>query len=260
MKTTRAVLVFSACLAVTAVAQPGRAAGPARSGQGMELAQAGQVVQPTQPGRMPQPAQPGQAVQPGQAIQPAQPGQAGQPGQVVQPTPGAVGGNAPLMDEWAARRRQVRDKVLTRLQEQGKVPRDGTIEFEARFRPDPKDPAKLFVAVDAVRVTPHGPGKAPGRPEHVDGKAGTEAIDLALAPIEMPGRVELRTLDVPVAVSFKEAVTIREGRVDEAPAFAPAPSSGLTGGGADVGGDGAVAGFFGQVKGFWRKIVGFFGF
>jgi hypothetical protein len=52
--------------------------------------------------------------------------------------PAAAGGNKALMDEWAARRRQVRDKVLDRLREQGKVPRDGTVEFEARFRPDPR--------------------------------------------------------------------------------------------------------------------------
>jgi hypothetical protein len=135
--------------------------------------------------------------------------------------PAAAGGNKVLMDEWAARRREVRDKVLSRLREQGRVPRDGTVEFEARFRPDPKDPAKLFVAVDAVRVTPFPPGKAPGKPEHVDGTAGTAAIDLALAPIEVPSGVELRTLDVPVAVAFKESVTIREGSVDESPAFAP---------------------------------------
>jgi hypothetical protein len=38
----------------------------------------------------------------------------------------------------------------------------------------------------------------------VDGKAGAEAIDLALAPIALPDKVELRSLDVPVAASFRE--------------------------------------------------------
>ncbi len=170
-------------------------------------------------------------------------------------TPAAAGGNKVLMDEWAGRRREVRDKVLSRLREQGRVPRDGTVEFEARVRPDPKDPAKLFVAVDAVRVTPFSPGKAPGKPEHVDGTAGTAAIDLALAPIELPSGVELRNLDVPVAVAFKESVTIREGNVDESPAFAPAPAPapGLTGGGAA--GDEADQGFLGRLKAWWHKMV-----
>ncbi|MFZ5812714.1 MAG: hypothetical protein ACOY4F_11770 [Thermodesulfobacteriota bacterium] len=171
--------------------------------------------------------------------------------------PAAAGGNKALMDEWATRRREVRDKVLSRLREQGRVPRDGTVEFEARFRPDPKDPAKLFVAVDAVRVTPFPPGKAPGKPEHVDGKAGTQAIDLALAPIEVPSRVELRNLDVPIAVAFKESVTIREGSVDESPAFAPAPAPapGLTGGGADAAGDGADQGVWARLRAWWHKMV-----
>jgi len=191
---------------------------------------------------------------------------AGPPAQVVQAAPAApagqgavVGGNKALMDEWAARRRQVRDKVLERLMEQGKVPRDGTVEFEARFKPDPRDPSKLFVAVDAVRVTPFAPSKAPGRPEHVQGAAGTQAIDLALAPMPVPGRTELATLDIPMAAPFKETMTIREGRVEEAPAFAPPPApAGLQGGG---GASGAAedGGVWAGVQRVWKRIVDFFG-
>jgi hypothetical protein len=179
--------------------------------------------------------------------------QAGQPGQGT-----VVGGNKALMEEWAARRRQIRDKVLERLVEKGKVPRDGTIEFEARFKPDPKDPSRLFVAVDAVRVTPFAPAAPSGRPEQVAGAAGTQAIDLALAPMPVPGRVEYASLDIPMAAPFKETVTIREGKVEEAPAFAPAPP-GLTGGGAAQATQETDQGFMGAVKAFWRRIVDFFG-
>jgi hypothetical protein len=173
----------------------------------------------------------------------------------------AVGGNKVLMDEWAARRRQIRDTVLERLKQQGKVPRDGAIEFEARFKPDPKDPAKLFVAVDAVRITPYAPGTPPGRPEHVSGPAGTQAIDLALAPMAVPGRTENLSLDIPMAAAFKETVTLRDGRVEEAPAFAPAPApASMPGGGAAQGAaPGGDAGAWGAVKAFWKRIVDFFG-
>lgn len=198
--------------------------------------------------------QPAPVVQAAPAAPGAQTAQTGQAGQGA-----VVGGNKALMDEWAARRRQVRDKVLERLMEQGKVPRDGTVEFEARFKPDPKDPSRLFVAVDAVRVTPFTPSKAPGRPEHVQGAAGTQAIDLALAPMPVPGRTELATLDIPMAAPFRETMTIREGRVEEAPAFAPPPApAGLQGGGAASGaaGDGGV---WGGVQRVWKRIVDFFG-
>jgi len=186
----------------------------------------------------------------GQAVPAAPAGQSGQ-GTVV-------GGNKALMEEYAARRRQIRDKVLERLVEKGKVPRDGTIEFEARFKPDPKDPSRLFVAVDAVRVTPFAPSAPSGRPEQVTGAAGTQAIDLALAPMPVPGRVEYASLDIPMAAPFKETVTIREGKVEEAPAFAPTPP-GLTGGGAAPAKQATDQGFMGAVKAFWRRIVDFFG-
>ncbi len=192
-----------------------------------------------------QPANPGQ---PAPAVQPGQPGQGA-----------VVGGNKALMDEWAASRRQVRDKVLERLKEQGKVPRDGTIEFEARFKPDPKDPSRLFVAVDAVRVTPFAPSKAPGKPEHVQGAAGTQAIDLALAPMAVPGRTELATLNIPMAAPFKETVTIREGRVEETPAFAPPPAPARIQGGGAAGDSGTDGGVWGEVQRIWKRIVGFFG-
>lgn len=181
---------------------------------------------------------------------------AGSAGKAAQPGQGtAVGGNKALMDEWAARRRQIRDTVLERLKEQGKVPRDGAIEFEARFKPDPKDPARLFVAVDAVRVTPFSPTSPPGRPQQVTGAAGTQAIDLALAPMPIPGRVEYASLDIPMAAPFKETVVIREGKVEETPAFAPPPApTGLTGGGVA-----ADEGVLGWVKTMWKRIVDFFG-
>lgn len=202
--------------------------------------------------------QPTPAAQPARQAQPPQPAPAAQTGQAVQAGQGApVGGNKALMDEWAARRRQVRDKVLERLIEQGKIPRDGAVEFEARFRPDPKDPSKLFVAVDAVRVTPFAPGSPPGRPEHVQGAAGTQAVDLALAPMPVPRRSELVSLDIPMAAPFKETVIIREGRVEEAPAFAPAPPPpAMTGGGAGPDRNGGV---WEEVQRVWKRIVGFFG-
>jgi len=122
------------------------------------------------------------------------------------------GGNAALMDAWKARQQELSRKIAQQLFEEGRIPRDGTIRYTARVKPDAAAPGGLELRVDSLTVAPAGPGAG----VRVEGPAATQAMDKALAPREPDIAVRLKGLDVPVGTEVTGALTIKDGHpVDE---------------------------------------------
>ncbi|MCX7822629.1 MAG: hypothetical protein N2260_04195 [Syntrophobacterales bacterium] len=65
-----------------------------------------------------------------------------------------------LMDEWARHKRQITEKIVTKLRQEGKLPQYGTIEFTARVKPLPS--GELEVTVDSLKVYPKEGVKSSG--------------------------------------------------------------------------------------------------
>lgn len=56
-----------------------------------------------------------------------------------------------LMDEWVKHKRQIAEKVVNKLRQEGKLPQYGTIEFTARVKPLPS--GDLEIIVDKFKVS-----------------------------------------------------------------------------------------------------------
>lgn len=124
------------------------------------------------------------------------------------------GGNAALMDAWKARQQELSKKIAERLFEDGRIPRDGTVTYKARVKPDASAPGGLVLCVDALSVTPAGPGAG----KRVEGAAASQAMDMALGPRDAGLAVHLQSLDVPVGTEVSGKMVIKDGKpVEESP-------------------------------------------
>jgi len=119
----------------------------------------------------------------------------------------AKGGNKALMEAWAARKREVRQKVLDMLAESGKLPQNGSVSFEAALRPDPANANALEIVIESVTVSPapatQGAGEA----------SGTESIGAAMTPVDISGIVESRPLPAPVSGKVEDKIVITGGKM-----------------------------------------------
>lgn len=119
----------------------------------------------------------------------------------------AKGGNKALMEAWAARKREVRQKVLDMLDASGKLPQNGSVSFEAVLRPDPANANALEIVIESVTVSPapakQGAGEAPR----------TESIDAAMTPVDITGIVESRPLPAPVSGKVEDNIVITGGKI-----------------------------------------------
>lgn len=154
----------------------------------------------------------------------------------------AMAGNQALLENWAKNKQQIKEKVYEQLQKEGKIPKNGSVYFEARTKKDPANPKNVLVEVDAIRVDEAGekttwkkpqaetegpgpvrggavalpetkPGKATGKPAH--------SAPTPIKPVDVTGYVRLGTLDIPVGEVVSDTLTIKDGKI--APDAAPAP-------------------------------------
>jgi len=136
------------------------------------------------------------------------------------------GGNAELMEKWAAQRRLIRDEVLETLRSQGRLPRDGTVSFTALAAPDPERLGHLRIRVESLEILPSPGGAGSGTTGTTGtggtGGAGDPARDMerAFSPLDISRYVILEGLDIPVGGNVQETVTMKEGR----PVFADPPA------------------------------------
>jgi len=57
-----------------------------------------------------------------------------------------------LMDEWSKHKRQITERIVTKLRQEGKLPQYGTVEFTARVKPLPS--GDLDIVIDHLKVYP----------------------------------------------------------------------------------------------------------
>lgn len=63
-----------------------------------------------------------------------------------------------LMDEWLKHKRQITDKIVTKLRQEGKLPQYGTVEFTARVKP--LSSGDLEIVIDNLKVYPRNETKS----------------------------------------------------------------------------------------------------
>jgi len=119
----------------------------------------------------------------------------------------AKGGNKALMEAWAARKREVRQKVLDMLAESGKLPQNGSVSFEAVLRPDPANENALEIVIESVAVSPAPANQGAGETPRPD------SIDAAMTPVDISGIVESRPLPAPVSGKVEDKIFISGGKM-----------------------------------------------
>jgi len=80
----------------------------------------------------------------------------------VVPVPKAQGGNKALMEDWVRKKQALRDQVYEDLRRKGLIPKDGTVTFDARVKPDPKNPGKVTVKIESMTITERPKGQGQG--------------------------------------------------------------------------------------------------
>lgn len=137
------------------------------------------------------------------------------------PLAASAGGNEALMREWAAKKRQARERVFQGLQDQGLLPRDGTVSFEAVVKPDPDFPDKTRIVIQSIRISPN---PAQSAPQRVEGAAAAAAIAAAFKPVDMSHPTIFQSLDVPVGATLSDKLTVENGRLLAEELAPPAPA------------------------------------
>lgn len=142
-------------------------------------------------------------------------------------------GQKELMQAWEARKRSVTDQVYEQLRREGRLPRDGTVEFKAFTRPDPDTPGQVRVEVDEVRITSSPEGLDPSGFESVDpagsGKGTAAATRSGTAqnkrvmippvrmetidwqPMDVSSYISCESLDIPVGQELQGRFEVRKG-------------------------------------------------
>jgi len=116
------------------------------------------------------------------------------------PFPTAKGGNKALMEDWARKKRALRDQVADDLRRKGLLPKDGVVSFEALVKPDPRNPGKVQVRIESLTIHE---AKAPAN----------TATDPIFAP-RKPGPVEEASIPIGGG-TVRENITIVGGKPQE---------------------------------------------
>jgi hypothetical protein len=153
-----------------------------------------------------------------------------------------TGGNRALMEEWQSRQNAVKQEIYNKLKKEGKLPRNGRIEFEARVKTDPKNKNKVQLEIENVRVIDESESKSAMTevPARGNGSAGgayavgntIRMPEVELRNIELKGgeflrdHIEIRDIDIPGApavVKDKVSKPVEEAKAPEAVPQAPKP-------------------------------------
>lgn len=126
----------------------------------------------------------------------------------------AVGGNRALMEEWNQKKSLVKQQIYDKLKREGKLPKNGRIEFEARIKPDPRNKDKVDIEVDKLRVIDSSKeasaqstskGTSTGYASTSKKDHGTEAYQ----PIHIP-QVEMRNIEFTSSAVIHDFVELRD--------------------------------------------------
>jgi hypothetical protein len=133
--------------------------------------------------------------------------------------PKKVGGNRVLMEQRAARKALVQQKIFEALKQAQQIPRHGIVEYEARVKQDPQNKDNFFIVIDKVKVIERPP-QGENRQQGVQGKDPSSLSEMIFKPIDSSGYVEKRNIDLGNAEVVNDRIEIE--------------NFGLVGGGANL--------------------------
>lgn len=129
-------------------------------------------------------------------------------------------GQKELLEAWSARKQAVTNEVYERLREEGKLPRDGAVQFKAHTKPDPEAPGKVILEVEEVLVLPRPEkGEASAGAVETRGHSGNKKSMLTpITPVilewesmDVPGYITYESLDIPVGEELVGRFDVRGG-------------------------------------------------
>lgn len=133
---------------------------------------------------------------------------------VVVPGPKAQGGNKALMADWVRKKQALRDQVYEDLRRKGLIPRDGTVTFDARVKPDPKNPGKVTVKIESMTITERP--KASGQAQNQGGAFPQAKNDPIFGARTPNGQTQAVEAAIPIGgAAMRETITIVGGKPQE---------------------------------------------
>ena len=122
----------------------------------------------------------------------------------------APGGNRALMEVWNDRKTAVKEEIYDKLKREGKLPKDGRIEFEARIKADPNNKNKVDIQVDKLRIVHRSQNHS--AKSNTTGGSSAEDGDFTASyqqPIFFP-QVEMRSIEFTGSEVIQDFVELRE--------------------------------------------------
>jgi hypothetical protein len=128
-------------------------------------------------------------------------------------------GNRALMEEWQSRQNAVKQELYNKLKKEGRLPRNGRVEFEARVKTDPKNKKKVQLEIDNIRIIDESQGKSGSVEVPARGKGSGKEADAVGSTLRMPG-VELRNIELKGGEFLRDHIEIRDIEIPGGPAIA----------------------------------------
>lgn len=132
----------------------------------------------------------------------------------VVPVPKVQGGNKALMEDWVRKKQALRDQVYEDLRRKGLIPRDGSVTFDARVKPDPKNPGKVTVKIESMTITERP--KASGQVQNQGGAFPQAKNDPIFGARTPNGQTQAVEAAIPIGGgTMRETITIVGGKPQE---------------------------------------------
>jgi hypothetical protein len=128
------------------------------------------------------------------------------------------GGNKALMEDWVRKKQALRDQVYEDLRRKGLIPRDGSVTFDARVKPDPRNPGKVTVKIESMTIIerPKGQGQAPGQAQGQGGAFPQTQNDPIFGARTPTGQTQAVEATIPIGGgTMRETITIVGGKPQE---------------------------------------------
>lgn len=138
----------------------------------------------------------------------------------------AAAGQKELMEAWSAQKRAVTNKVYEQMRQEGKLPRDGTVEFKAHTRPDPQKPGQVVIEVDEVQILPQN-GSDASQHNSQQGSHASQTpkrlvtritpVTLRWQTMDSSDYITYKELDIPVNQELGGRFEVRKGVIVPVP-------------------------------------------
>lgn len=121
----------------------------------------------------------------------------------------SFGSNRELMKEWNSNKMLVNQKIYEKLKEEGRLPKDGAIRYEAHIKADPHRKGKVQIRVDNIQVMERV-GEASGKESCPDpGDRKKVKASTLRRSVSIP-EVEMRDIPLSGSVVIMDYVELRD--------------------------------------------------